>query len=214
MIPHYPLSWWIERIKTPISLARFGDGEFLCLEGKQGGNSHGCAYTPELRQDLQACAENESILHGLQRILPVQFAYLRPFFEGWIDTEIFSDEFLDGNMKPFYDALRSLDLCIVSSIEKKELAEKWGAKFIEAPRTNAHAESERILTDCTREYQPGMTFLFACGMASGTFVHKLHGKLVGASLIDIGHLLDPFCGELSREYMVSMPVENLNRNLA
>lgn len=201
MITHYPLSWWVERVKQPLSLARFGDGEFLCIERKKGGNSHGCAYTPELREDLYDVLK-APILKGMQRILPFQHRRIRHLLQGdWVDTEIFADSIQDGTIGQFLDALREKPLVIISSKEKEGLARDWGAGFIEVPRTNAHAEKEHVL-EAIKILGIPATYLFACGMAAGTFVAALDGTIPEASFIDIGHILDPLCGELSRDYML------------
>lgn len=216
MITHYPLKWWLEQLKKPMALARFGDGEFLCIEGKQGGNSHGCAYTPQLKADLVAILEETStnFLKGMQRILPSQYARIRPLLTGtWVDTELFSDLMALGEMRPFFEALRERRIVIVSSIEKQKQGIFPDAEYVVTPLTNAHADKERIVRECLELSQPGTVFLFACGMAAGTFVHALYGKAAGATLLDIGHILDPFIGDNSREYLKDVPPEILKQNL-
>lgn len=214
MITHYPIRWWVERLKKPLSLARFGDGEWLCIEGRSGGNSHGCAYTPELRKDLIAALNfNEpGYLKGMQRILPSQARRIRPLNDGeWVDTEVFADELPQGNLKPIFDLLREREFVIISSKEKR-LFPIEPAHFIEVPRTNAHAEKERIVKEVL-EYGRPVLYLFACGMAAGTFVHALHGKIAGASFIDIGHIFDPFVGDASRDYLRSLDPKKIELNL-
>lgn len=212
MITHYPISWWVEKLKTPFSLARFGDGEFLCVEGKQGGNSHGCAYTPELRADLIACMEDTRILKGMQRILPSQFRRIRPMIKGeWVDTEVFGDALAAGELKPFFDELRKKKIVIVSSREKKIIDLPY-VHFIETPRTNTHAEKGRIVDEIL-QYNNPFVYLFACGMAAGTIVHALNGKIPGASFIDIGHIFDPFVGESSRDYLAHVSMETIMKNI-
>lgn len=217
MITHYPISWWVEKLKTPFSLARFGDGEFLCIEGKKGGNSHGCAYTHELREDLIACMKNPKILHGMQRILPSQFRRVRSLLEGeWVDTEVFGDALAAGELKPFMDALRERNLMIVSSKEKREIPLPY-VHFVETPRTNAHANKQWILADIILRLEKGDidTVLFACGMAAGTFVDTL-SKMSFAkrvSFIDIGHIFDPFVGESSRDYLSKVSIETIMKNI-
>lgn len=214
MITHFPIDWWVKKLDEPFSLARFGDGEFLCIEGKEGGNSHGCAYTPELRADLIETLRDTEILKGMQRILPSQLHKVRHLLQGeWVDTEVFGDSLAQGEMKPFFDKLRTKKLVIISSKEKDKFPIPH--EFIETPLTNAHAEKERIVGDVMFHMMnsgPGYMYLFACGMAAGTFVHALHGK-IASSFIDIGHILDPFVGLTSREYLKDVPLEILNKNL-
>lgn len=216
-IAQHSIEWWAERLRKPLALARFGDGEFYCVQGRPGGNSHGCAYTPALRDDLMAIIEDEDpeLLKGMQRIEGWQLTQVKPYLKGnWIDTEIFADSLAAGKLKPFFDALREKPLMLVSSAEKRKASEFLPIKyFVETPRTNAHAEKWSIINSI-HEYNPvDMTVLFACGMAAGTFVRALYKQYPDASFIDIGHILDPFIGEASRDYLLDMDEEVLMQNI-
>lgn len=218
-IEKHDIAWWANEIRTaPFSLARFGDGEFLCVAGRSGGNSHGCAYTSELKADLVSILESNetNFLKGIQRIEPWQLEQMSPHMQvgRWVDTEIFADALAAGELKPLFDALRERPIMLVSSAEKRKAADFLPIKhFVETPRTNAHAEKYFILHQVMKYAGPGAVILFACGMAAGTFVHALHGKIPGATLIDIGHILDPFIGEASRDYLIGMDEDVLMRNI-
>lgn len=217
MIAHHPLSWWIKMLDEPFSLARFGDGEFLCMSGRKGGNSHGCAYTPALQQDLLAITNDmrKGLYKGMQRITPDQHAQVRPFLDNgeWVDTEIFADAIAEGKMKAFFDKLRTLRVVLVSSKEKRSVSSIIPIhEFIETPRTNTHAVKDEIVQHILSQGTRAL-YLFACGMAAGTLVHALHGKISGASFLDIGHIFDPFIGEASREYLLSIDPVILKRNI-
>lgn len=218
MIEKHDIAWWAKQLEQPFSLARFGDGEFLCVAGRSGGNSHGCAYTPQLKDDLVAILEDTStnFLKGLQRLETWQHEQIKHYCNvgRWVDTEIFADALAAGELKPFFDALRKKPIMLVSSGEKRKAADFLPIKhFVETPRTNAHAEKDFILHEVMKYAGPGAVILFACGMAAGTFVHALHGKIPGATLIDIGHILDPFIGEASRDYLVNMDEDILMKNI-
>lgn len=214
MIEFHDIHWWAERMRHPLSLARFGDGEFLCVQGQKGANSHGCAYTRELREDLITLIADEdpTLLKGMQRILPTQLQQVRRHLKGtWVDTEIFADALAAGELGPLFDTLRTKKLVIISSKEKRRIPFSHEL-FIEVPRTNAHVEKERVVKEIIDFGKP-MVYLFACGMAAGTFVHALHGKIPGASFIDIGHIFDPFIGEASRDYLIGIKPGLLMKNL-
>lgn len=212
MITHHALPWWIEKFQTPFSLARFGDGEFLCIEGREGRNSHGCDYTPALRKDLIEALKADELLKGMQRILPSQHARVRPLLTGeWVDTELFADLLAQGELKPFFDMLRTREFVIVSSADKRNFP-ITPSHFIETPATNTHAVKDDIMAQVLKHRRPCI-YLFACGLSAGTLVHALHGLIEGATLIDIGHILDPFCGDSSREYLKHVDTETLNKNL-
>lgn len=218
MIEKHDIAWWVEQLERPVSLARFGDGEFLCVAGRSGGNSHGCAYTSELKADLVSILEetDTNFLKGMQRLEPWQAQQVRPYTDvgRWVDTEIFADALAAGELKPLFDALRKKPLMLVSSKEKRKASEFLPIKyFVETPRTNSHAEKWSIINSI-HEYDPAeMTVLFACGMAAGTFVHALYKQYPKASFIDIGHILDPFIGEASRFYLEDLDPEILKKNI-
>lgn len=225
MIQHKPLQWWADKLNSDqaFSLARFGDGELLCMLGKQGGNSHGCAYTPALRYDLLECARNKLLWHGLQRITPGQFAQARQFTDHgeWFNTEEFADALAVGAAKPLFEALSKKTVVVVSSAAKRHVYKSLKFKhFIETPLTNAHMQKKRIADECWSAaylYGRPMVFLFACGMAAGPIISEVDRQFRIKDhehwLIDIGHLLDPFIGDRSREYLKDIPQEILDQNL-
>lgn len=218
MILHKPITWWADKIRNNeyFSLARFGDGEFNCMEGRQGHNSNGCDYTPELREDLLACAK-APIYKGMQRITPDQFARVRPMIEGeWYDTEVFADELAVGGMKPFFEALADKAVFLVSGKGGKpsDFPLKY-VKWFVVPDRNIHVVKGQIIEELEPVLSelPGTVWLFSCGMAAGPIIAELHGKIPNAFLIDIGHILDPFCGNRSREYLKDIPEEVIMSNL-
>lgn len=211
MIQFHPIEWWVNKLDEPFSLARFGDGEFLCIQGRTGHNSHKCNYTPELRADLIECLK-APFYKGMQRIEPWHLKQVEPMLEGdWVDTEIFADLIAKGELKPFFDKLRTKKFVIVSSKQKRAFPIPY-VHFIETPYTNTHLVKEKIIADVLFYGEP-VIYLFACGMAAGTIVHALHGKIPGASFIDIGHIFDPFIGDNSRQYLADVPKEILDKNL-
>lgn len=219
-IKHYSIDWYVDKIKNKeyFSLAGFGDGEFYCINGRKGGNSHGCDYTPQLKDDLVAILKETStnFYKGMNRISPKQFREIRPLLEGeWIDREILADELVKGGLKPFFEAIKTESIFIISSNEKRSVPFAR-AGFIETPRTNSHAEKDRIVKEILDWGQPGV-YLYACGMAAGTIVHAVHNLIPNSFHIDIGHILDPFCDEnmaLSRDYLQNVSRETLNQNIS
>lgn len=224
MIRHYEIEWWVRKLKLNdyFSLARFGDGEFLCIEGRKGANSHGCKYTKELKTDLMSLIldPDTTLFKGMQRITTGQFRKIRPYLVGnWFDTEVFGDAMAEGRFGPFFHALKGYHVIVVSSAEKRAIRDSLPfmyGHFIETPLTNTHAEKDWIVRQCLAYHANDMrpkAFLFACGMAAGTIVHALHGRMKNTFLIDIGHVLDPFIGDNSREYLKHVPHETLMQNL-
>lgn len=218
MIQHKPVQWWADKLNNNeyFSLARFGDGELLCMEGRKGGNSHGCSYTPQLKDDLVYVAQNmdTNFYKGLQRITPQQFAWARQFTNigEWFNTEEFADSLAIGAAKPLFEALSKKPVTIISSAEKFAFKGFNYINFVQTPLTNTHEYKQRIVDEILAQNNSGV-HLFCCGMAAGPIVSALHGRLKDSWFIDFGHLLDPFIGNNSREYLKNVPQEILNLNL-
>jgi len=221
MLKYKPIEWWVKQIKEDkyFSLARFGDGELLCIMGKKGHNSHGCNYTPELRADLikAAVKVDRRYFKGLQRVLPKMAEQFKDLTSqpDWYDSEVFADALATGKLKPFFEALKNKHVIFISSEEKQAIYKYLkfkSADFYTVPFTNAHVKKNGIIRIILETNKPGV-YLFACGMAAGTMVNELHGKIKDSFFIDIGHILDPFIGDLSRDYLLNIPNEILRQNL-
>ena len=218
-----PLKYYTDKLKNgeKFSLARYGDGELLCMWGKSGGNSNGCAYTPELRQALLDSMEpREGFIHGLQRVLPRdEENATRDWPVQWHDTEVFSeaaaeatksqlvrnyryDNIPDGDFKDFVREMYNLPVTIIGNYSirgatKGIFPHRW---FIEVSPTNAYVDKDKVIRNILWEdrfaTEPKI-YLFSCGMAANAFISELHGRVNGW-LIDVGHIWDPFAGSKSR----------------
>jgi len=209
--------------KEYFSLSRYGDGEWLCILGAKGGNSNGCAYTPELRNDLvnSLMINDPNYLLGMQRILPQQLLqadnYLRDHGMrlDWVDSEIFADSLANGDLFPLIEQLRDIRTIVIGNEEWK-----WNNnlfkpdKWIKVPRANAHLHRDRVIEEvlATADSEP-TAYLFSCGMAACDFVARLHGKIPDSFMIDIGHIWDPFCGLKSRDYLIDLDEDIIKQNL-
>lgn len=215
IITRQPLSFYTDKIlnKEQFSLARYGDGEWLCLFGKRGTNSNGCEYTDALRKGLEKSLHHEepNFYYGMQRILPYQARQVDAYVKkDWVDSEIFTDELARGKLKPFIDALRTVPTVIIGN-ETLKAAPIPYQDFIEVRNPNAYEDRERVYN--TILWGKPAVYLFSCGMAAGVFVSQLHGKVPGATFIDIGHVWDIFVGVKSREYLRHLPDDIVKANL-
>lgn len=202
------LQFYVDKLKAgeKFSLARYGDGELLCMWGKQGGNSNGCAYTPELRAALLQSMKvtDQDFIHGLQRVeLWDQDRIISeyPAIE-WHDSEIFGEAAASGGLAPFIEEINKHPVTVIGNYSIREATAKlfphrW---FIEVPPVNAfQVEAEvvgKILWEDRFTKEPKV-YLFSCGMAANALVASLHGKVQGW-LLDVGHIWDPFAGSMSR----------------
>lgn len=202
-----PLQYYVDKIKNgeKYSLARYGDGELLCLWGKKGGNSNGCAYTPELRVALlDSMSPRPGFIHGLQRVLPNDEAHAIEQWQNikWHDTEIFSEAVVKNELGPLIEAVNEHPVTIIGNYSIREATHTLFPKrwFIEVPPTNAFTVKDQVIEKILWEdrfTKEPKVYLFSCGMAANAMISELHGKVNGW-LIDVGHIWDPFAGSKSR----------------
>lgn len=214
------LQFYVDKLKNGerFSLARYGDGELYCMWGKKGQNSNGCKYSLELREalfDSMQHKDDPSFIYGLQRVLPqdeerVILQY--PNIE-WHDTEIFSEAVANGELYPLIkqlDEMEGIHVVGNESIEWK-LAEliDWDS-YHTVPPFDAYNNRKEV-TEWILLNKPKIV-LFSCGMAANAFIGELHGQ-VDSTLIDLGHIWDPFTGNMSRCDLEGKTLEDINKNL-
>lgn len=212
----YNLKFFVNKIKKgePFSIARYGDGELYCMEGREGANSHGCEYLPELREDLIKSLRSQEGLYHLvsSTMLPEdKVAFSKYKDNTWGDTEIFPEALKKGELKAFFDAIKKYPIVIISSEEKRKVPLPY-EHFIETPLTNTYLQKERILGEVLGYGKPAI-YLFSCGLSAGVLVSELHNKISNAWFLDIGHILDPLIGIMSRDYLLELSHEQIFRNL-
>lgn len=212
---YYKLDWYIDKLKSGehFSLARYGDGEFLCMWGKNGGNSNGCRYSPELREALLDSMKREddpSFIYGVQRVLPQDANRIQKEYPNidWHDSEFLSEAVAEGSLFPFIKQLQKMNthFLVNESIEPFIKVHFPKSLYTIIPPSNAF--------DYPFPINPidDTVYLFSAGMASNAWISKLHGKSK-CWLIDVGHIWDPFVGNMSRCDLEGKSMEEINQNL-
>lgn len=209
-----PLTYYVDKLKNgeKFSLARYGDGELYCMWGRHGGNSNGCRYSPELRQallDSMKHKDDPSFIYGLQRVLPrdeerVMIEY--PDVD-WHDSEIFSEAVANGELYPLVEQLKKMQLHFIGNNSLSEFLDReFSGLHTIVPPSNAFDSNLAIIPT------NGTVYLFSCGMAANAWIAELHGK-ADAWFIDLGHIWDPFTGNMSRCDLEGKTLEEINKNL-
>lgn len=211
----FNLQYYVDKLKNGehFSLARYGDGEMYCIWGKQGENSNGCRYSPELRQALEDSFSNHyddpSFIYGMQCVLPrdrekIENQYPRI---DWHDSEIFGEAVAQGKLFPFIEQLRKMNVVIIGNESLRPIEVLLNAKqFIEVPKCNAFDFPPKI------PVLENTVYLFSCGMAANCFISELHG-VNNNWYIDVGHIWDPFVGNMSRCDLKDKTLEEIKKNL-
>lgn len=206
----FNLQYYVNKLKNSekFSLARYGDGEMLCMWGRKGANSNGCRYSPELRQGLLESMHHKdsTFIYGMQRVLPMDMARMLNEYPDidWHDSEIWGEAVANGELYPFIEQLKKMRVVIISNKTIKPVAEMLGAEFIEVPPSNAFDNPP--IFEVKKDY----VYLFACGMAANVFVSRLHGQ--DAWFIDVGHIFDPLVGIMSRCDLEGKTLEDMKKN--
>lgn len=204
-----PLQYYVDKIAKgeTYSLARYGDGELLCLWGKKGGNSNGCKYTPELKDGLWnslSWYEDPHFIYGLQRVLPHdEIETINQWKEiTWHDSEVFGEAAAKGELDNFMAEVNKHPVTVIGNYSIRDATLKlfpnrW---FIEIPPMNALTDKLRVIDSILWEdrfSKEPKVYLFSAGMAANVMVSELHGRVKGW-LLDVGHIWDPFAGSRSR----------------
>jgi hypothetical protein len=213
------IQFWVDKLKSgeKFSMARWGDGELYCMWGKKGQNSNGCRYYPELRQALlDAMKPREGFYHGLQCVLPRDEARIMQEYPeiNWYETECLSIAVAEGKLFPLIEQLRKMDVMVVGneSIQKKTAELINWSEFCTVQPSNAFDERDSVLDAVRMCAESEKVVLFSCGMAANAFISELHGK-VDATLIDVGHIWDPFTGLMSRCDLEGKTLSDIEKNL-
>lgn len=210
----YNLQFYVDKLKNKehFSLSRYGDGELYCMWGKMGQNSNGCKYSYELRQALLQSMNVDGIMYGLQRVLPKDQERVEREYPNidWHDTEIFSEAVAEGKLYPLIEQLAKMKVCIIGNSSIIPIADFLPYRtFIEVPPSNAY-DNRKFVLDEIRKCKDDV-YLFSCGMAANAFIAELHGEKKW--LIDLGHIWDPFVGNMSRCDLEGKTKEDIDKNL-
>lgn len=195
-------------------MARWGDGELYCMWGRKGANSNGCNYYPELRKALIDAMDTD-IMFGLQRVLPKDEARIMAEYPAvnWHETECLSEAVANGELGPLIQEFKKHKIHFICNETVIPFLEKefTGQIVTVVPPSNAWDVRERVL-DAVLSDRTSDLFLFSCGMAANAFIAELHGR-VEATLMDVGHIWDPFVGIMSRCDLEGKTLEDINKNL-
>lgn len=189
------------------SFARYGDGEWNAIYGKQGANCDGHEYFKDLGANLKYAVENQigvnNVIMGLQplTIASDRINQIEKDFPNidWVDADCIHNASIDGKLELLFTAIWERDCTLVGPNHLKNIAEKNGFDFIEIPSINCWNEYERISNSISEQLDSGFdrVVLLCASMISEVIIHEFHDE---ATFIDLGSVLDPYCGVKSRRY--------------
>jgi len=213
MIQNVPLSFYCSRLDAGenFKFLRFGDGEFHCYLGSDiviGKNEH--EVYPELTNKIRSIVDNLNPSHynALQpySLTIPEFKSIIPDYN-WLNADVFHNASEAGELAPFFRSLQGRDVMLVSNWEKRKFNKSWG--FIEVGSRNSFDEYEFVM-DMIKDFQKDVVFLFA---ASRLSVPVIYDGPEDCTMIDIGSLLDPYIGRVTRGYHKRMTEDVIKKNL-
>lgn len=193
--------------------AAYRDGEWACMLGRDGVNANGEVYHPGLADALrhtlrepvgQWCVFWQPVggrlgadLHQKAR------AWIAEHYTGvpWIVDRPFAAANRMGVIAPFLRATRERRVVLVGPRHMDRLPRDvlTPAVHVEVPDATAWRVTDDIVAEISDAVQPDDLVLFCAGMASNLMVHRLWPMLQDTvTLLDIGAVLDPYCGVYSR----------------
>jgi len=194
---------------------RYNDGEWNAIFQRHGENCDGHEYYPDmgraLIESLQPDPTNGyhvGICPGLlkprewwasRRV--IEFLAARPDL-ALCNSLMLQSASQRGDLGRLFDALRGKRIVFVGNAGMRGIAERIElADFVEVPERNCWTAGAEIAGRITfAAIEPGIVML-ACGMPAKVWARQAWRDGGAASLLDVGSVLDPYCGRLTRNYM-------------
>lgn len=207
------------------SLARYGDGEFNAILGKQGANCDGHEYFPEMGRELAETLRSKPEYYvGLHQSAKIQQETLiwlsRNKLIGneistmtdaprkkihrdrqFVANSVFHDPVRDGKMGQFWEALEGKDVVVLAPDYVTAMHAEIEAEFVIIPGKNTYSHLPEIKEwlngcDCS-----GKVVLICASMTAPLIVDHLYRQYgTAATFIDFGSSFDPYCGVKSRSF--------------
>jgi len=207
----------------PFKFSRWGDGEWLCMQGEEGENRDGNTYLPELGKELMRILQsepnyyigiqygvfyNEKYVHGHSHPSLREFMIDHLFH---LDLDLVNGDILHqasefGYLKEFTDALKDRNVVIIGAAYFKDLPYHH--------IVTREANSFHINRDIIREteamdvtgYNIDPVYLVASAMNSNVIIDRLPDNVTA---IDIGSVFDPYLGRPRASYQHNVTLKDL-----
>jgi hypothetical protein len=197
--------------KQPISLSRWGDGEWECMLGFGGGNSEGCYYFPDLGKRLgDILVSRPPYWLGYGRLAsstyPTEIAEFMELYKledlNWSCADVFHDASADGSIGRFFKFLNERYVVIVGPKSHDKTCTIFKSQAIaRIRRPNCWLEYPEILQACQGflRQEPHAVIVICAGFAANVLIDDLYRDFGDtATLLDCGSLFEPYIGLRTR----------------
>lgn len=192
--------------KKAFKFSRFGDGEWNCMFGKLGMNCDGHKYYPTLGESLRRVILSEpKYTVGIQ---PLSMSYerteqikefCRDLKINWVNSDVLHNASIDGELYKFTSAIKGRYVIVVGP---PHLTGFFDANVVNIviPPVNCWLAYEEIRQQIEFHIDGvnNAVVLLAASMMSEVLIDDFADH--HHTFIDIGSVLDPYCGVRSRRY--------------
>lgn len=194
--------------------ARYGDGEFNAIYGKRGANCDGHQYFPDLGQKLRASLERKpDYIVGLQPLTLASDLWLQiqkdfPNVK-WVDADCIHNASIDGRLQKLFASMQRVDrlgigmqrqIMVVGPPHIATVANILNVDNYRLPTKNCWTEFDKVVAwvNQTARRNNYPVVLLSASMMSEVIIDEFRYSEI--TLIDMGSVLDPYCGVKSRRY--------------
>jgi hypothetical protein len=191
------------KINKPFKFARYGDGEIYCMKGKVGQNCDNHVYYPQLGNRLrQAINQEPDYMVGIQPLsvshLPQDVENYFSHFTRLYNADVLHNASMDGQLSKFTGALLGHYIVLVGPPHLADYFKE--CVHIVIPSENCWTEYENVRQqiDFHVDGINNAVVLLASSMMSEVLIDDFSDY--HHTFVDVGSVLDPYCGVNSRRY--------------
>jgi hypothetical protein len=189
------------RLGVNFKFARYGDGEFNCMFGKRGKNCDGHEYFPGMGERLRLALSRANYMVGIQplalSIYPELIKNFLPSPVHIVNADVLHNASIDGILHHFLDSFNGRYIVLVGPAHLQYF---FNGVHIVIPSVNCWTEYENVRQQIAfhTEGVHNAVVLLAASMMSEVLIDDFADEPL--TFIDVGSVLDPYCGIKSRRY--------------
>lgn len=191
------------KINRAFKFARYGDGEIYCMKGKVGHNCDNHTYFPGLGNRLRQSIEQEpGYMVGIQPLsishIPEQVQNYFGHFKKLYNADVLHNASIEGRLDMFTRALEGRYIVLVGPAHLANFFPE--CVHIVIPSLNCWTEYENVRQQIEFHIDGinNAVVLLASSMMSEVLIADFEDY--PHTFVDVGSVLDPYCGVNSRRY--------------
>lgn len=179
------------------ALSRWNDGEQNCIDGKGTHNCDGHKYFDDLGKALKDITQKPQRYYMAAGIFWDKSKY--PNIK-WSNGRIFVDEYVANEITKLFEILKNIPCAIVGNSQFRDFDE-FAFEHILISDKNCWLDYKNIRDNILNSSHE--VILCCAGMMTKVLVDELWDK---KTIIDMGSVLDPYCGNITRSYQIAYTI--------